>query len=58
MRRRRPLAVPLVTLPPETVFPSIVKVVLRPGKSFVPCGAGFTMIVNVDPTRPKVAVAF
>lgn len=54
MRRRRPEAVPLVTLPPETVLPSIVNEVLglKGGESLVPWGAGVTMLVKVPPTRP------
>jgi hypothetical protein len=54
MRRRRPEAVPLVTLPPVTVLPSIVKVVpgLKGGELFDPCGVGVTMVVKVPPTRP------
>ena len=54
MLRRRPAAVPLVTLPPETVLPLIVKVVLglKGGELLEPCGAGVTMLVKLDPTRP------
>ncbi len=48
--------VPLVMLPTVTVLPSILKVVLglKGGELFEPCGAGVTMLVKVDPTRPGV----
>ena len=57
-RRRRPEAVPLVTLLGVMVSPSIVNVVLglKGGESLEPWGAGVTMLVKVPPTRPGVEV--
>ena len=53
MRGRRP---EVMTWSPEMALPSIVNVVfgLKGGEAFEPWGAGVTMVVNVDPTRPGV----
>ena len=53
---RRFEMVPLVALLGVTVLPSIVNVVLglKGGESLEPWGAGVTMLVKVDPTRPGV----
>ena len=53
MRGRRPEA---MAWSPEMVLPSIVKLVfgLKGGELLEPWGAGVTMVVNVDPTRPGV----
>ena len=55
---RRFEMVPLVALLGVTVLPSIVNVVLglKDGELLEPWGAGVTMLVKVDPTRPGVEV--
>lgn len=50
--------VPLVALLGVTGLPSMIKVVSEPkgGESLEPWGAGVTMLMKVDPTRPGVDV--